>query len=190
MLHHFPSSLVLLTLLTITIAAPYEATPRRLHEPDDWTQRQHGDDCPRYLEEGEFEPPHYMTRVSAREPGRAYGRQYVGAFTAGDVSTVFRFDVPASQVDANCALEFLFPRREQITATSWFSYAGQGTFVFALLDACPGPETTFDDLQPRPSGGVEDPTFSPVHMEPGHAYSVDLGPCAEAVGKRCIAAGE
>ena len=188
MFHYFPSSLTLLLLLTIATAAPYEATPRRLHEPDDWTQKHHGDDCPRYLEEGEFEPPHYMTRVSARHPGRVYGRQYVGAFTAGDVSTVFRFDVPASRADADCAVEFLFPHREQITATSWFSYDGQGTFAFALLDTCPGPEPTFDDLQLRPSGGGADP-FSPIHMEPGHAYRVDIGPCAEAAGK-CVAAGE
>ena len=86
------------------------------------------------------------------------------------------------------AVEFLFPRRDQVTTTSWFSYRGGGTFAFtfAALDACAGPGTAFDDLASPPGTLV---AFPPVHMEPGHAYAIDVGPCAQFAGK-CVAGSE
>ena len=198
--HVVLSALALCALSTTAAAAAPRATMiarRRLLEPGDaaaahWKQ---AGDCPRRLEEegeGGFAAPDYMTRVSAREPGRAFGPQYEGAFTPGDLATVYGFRVPAARRGERCALEFLFPRRDQVEATSWLEYRGAGTFVFSLVaagpGACPGPGTTFDDIFSATT--ADEPTaFPPVHMEPGNAYAIDVGPCAPLAGK-CVAGGE
>ncbi|KAI0596017.1 hypothetical protein F4775DRAFT_594808 [Biscogniauxia sp. FL1348] len=69
------------------------------------------DGCPANLTEGQYELPHYMTQVSQSEPNLAFGPQYNGTSTPNNVSTVFSFDIPASRADANCTLEFIFPRQ-------------------------------------------------------------------------------
>ncbi|GAP90715.1 putative GPI anchored cell wall protein [Rosellinia necatrix] len=169
-------------LLGAAIAAPYELISKRELGDHEWgVDKRTG--CPAYLTPGEFEFPHYITQISARRPDKAFGPQYNGVFTPNDVSTIFSFDIPAERAGANCTLEFLFPRREQLR-TSSFAYRGAGTFFFTGYKAgsCPGPQTTFNN---QPELGPY-PPFPPLHMEPGYAYTIDVGPCFVASGT-CVA---
>ncbi|KAJ2975842.1 hypothetical protein NUW58_g8245 [Xylaria curta] len=169
-------------LLGTAIAAPYELISKRALNDNEWGRRDQTG-CPAYLEKDQFEYPHYITQISARQPNKAFGPSYDGIFTPNDISTIFSFDIPFSRADANCTLEFLFPRINQLK-TSSFSYKGSGTFFFTGYKAgsCPGPTTTFNN---QPELGPY-PPFPPIHMEPGYAYTIDVGPCFVAAGT-CVA---
>ncbi|KAI1120148.1 GPI anchored cell wall protein [Nemania abortiva] len=165
-------------LLSSVIAAPYELISKRELKDGEWGHSKKTG-CPAYLKEGQFEYPHYITQISAKQPNRAFGPSYEGIFTPNDISTIFSFDIPASRADANCTLEFLFPSRDQLK-TSSFKYEGGGTFLFTGFNpgSCPGPKTTFNN-QPAPGPF---PPFPPIHMEPGYAYTIDIGPCFVSAG--------
>ncbi|KAI1198775.1 GPI anchored cell wall protein [Nemania serpens] len=169
-------------LLSAVAAAPYELISKRELVDHEWS-RSKKTGCPAYLQEGQFEYPHYITQISASKPDKAFGPKFNGLFTPNDISTIFSFDIPASRRDANCTLEFLFPRRDQLR-TSSFTYKGEGTFSFTGYKAgsCPGPETTFNN---QPALGPY-PPFPPIHMEPGYAYTIDVGPCFVSAGT-CVA---
>jgi hypothetical protein len=139
--------------------------------------------CPADLTPGQYEFPHYITQISKSQPDKAFGPQYNGVFTPNDIASIFSFDIPASRADANCTLEFLFPLKSQLT-TSDFEIEGGGSFFFTGYNpgSCPGPETTYNN-QPAPGPF---PPFPAIHMEPGNAYTIDIGPCFVSAGT-CVA---
>ncbi|KAI1433791.1 GPI anchored cell wall protein [Xylaria sp. CBS 124048] len=166
-------------LLTAASAAPYELISKRELTRHEW-RRSKKDGCPAYLTDGEFESPSYITQISAKHPDKAFGPQDKARFTPNDISTIFSFDIPTERADANCTLEFLFPRNDQYGGPK-YTYKGPGTFFFTGYNAgsCPGPETTFNN-QPQLAPF---PPFPPIHMEPGYAYTIDVGPCSFSAGK-------
>ncbi|KAK5089168.1 hypothetical protein LTR05_003392 [Lithohypha guttulata] len=169
-------------LAGVITAAPWQLVNKRELGDHEWT-RSKRDGCPGYLTPGQFEFPHYITQVSKANPDKAYGPQYNGVFTPNDVASIFSFDVPASRADANCTLEFLFPKQSQLK-TSSYTYSGPGSFFFKGYNpgSCPGPQTTWNN-QPQPGPF---PDFPPIHMEPGFAYTIDVGPCFVGAGT-CVA---
>lgn len=174
--------LALSLIFTPGLGSPFELlSKRRLPQDDSSTSKRSG--CPAYLPEGEFEFPHYITQISAAEPDKKYGPQFNGVFTPNDISSIFSFDIPESRTDWNCTLEFLFPKNSQMK-TSSYSYSGGGSFIFTgyLAGSCPGEDTTFNN---QPTPGIFAP-FPPVHMEPGYAYTLDVGPCWVSAGT-CVA---
>lgn len=176
-------TLASLSLLAVTsLAAPGELLSKRPLGREDWAPNKR-DGCPGYLSEGEFEFPHYITQISASQPDRSFGAQYNGVFTPNDVSSIFSFDIPASRAGDNCTLEFLFPSQADLK-TSSYSISGGGTFAFTGYNpgSCPGPQTTFNN-QPAPGPF---PAFPAIHMEPGYAYVLDIGPCFVGAGT-CVA---
>ncbi|KAI1080397.1 GPI anchored cell wall protein [Whalleya microplaca] len=171
----------LAVLLSTARAAPFELISKRSLADHEWAPNKDG--CPALLEEGEFEFPHYITHISQSEPDKAFGPQYKANFTPNDISTIFNFDIPLEREDANCTMQFIFPRRKP-WKTSRYSYQGNGTFFFTGYDAgsCPGPNTTFNN---QPELGSF-PPFPPIHLEPGYAYTIDIGPCFVGAGT-CVA---
>lgn len=125
------------------LAAPFDLVSKRPLASHEWTRSpsplNSRANCPALLTAGEFEFPHYITQISASQPDKAFGPQYNGVFTPNDISSIFSFDIPASRADANCTLEFIFPKLEDLK-TSSFSYSGGGSFVFEgyAAGSCPG----------------------------------------------------
>ncbi|KAI1443147.1 ubiquitin 3 binding protein But2 C-terminal domain-containing protein [Annulohypoxylon stygium] len=155
------------------------ATPFELISKRALGNKRAGDDaCPGYLQPGQFEFPHYITQISAKQPDRAFGQQYNASVTPGDISALFALDVPKDRADANCTLEFLFPTQDQLK-TSYYNYSGPGNFVFTgyLAGSCPDSQTTYNH-QPQPDIFPS----HPIHMEPGFAYTIDVGPCTFSAG--------
>lgn len=167
-------------LLSLAAAAPYELISKRALTERDINPRT---GCPGELTAGQFEFPHYITQISKSQPDKSFGPQYNGVFTPNDLATIFSFDVPASRSDANCTMEFLFPAQNQLR-TSSFSYSGGGSFFFTGYQpgSCPGPQTTWNN---QPKAGPF-PPFPAIHMEPGYAYTIDVGPCFVGAGT-CVA---
>ncbi|KAI1139143.1 ubiquitin 3 binding protein But2 C-terminal domain-containing protein [Hypoxylon sp. FL0543] len=170
--------LYLVASLGAVRAAPFEVVSKRPLGDHEWT-RNKKDGCPAYLEKGQYESPNYITHISRSQPNRAFGPQYTGLITPNDVSSIFSFDIPADRADANCTLEFLFPKRDKLK-TSNYTYKGAGTFLFTgyLAGSCPNASTTYNN---QPTAGVF-PPFPPIHMEPGYAYTLDVGPCMFSAG--------
>lgn len=178
-------NLAVLSLFATGFANPFELVSKRPLVRDEWAPSKRTG-CPGYLTDGEYEFPHYITQISASQPDKSFGQQYDGKFTPNDISSIFSFDIPASRSDWNCTLEFLFPLQSQLK-TSSYEYSGGGSFVFTgyLAGSCPGPQTTYNN---QPTPGVF-PAFPPVHMEPGYAYTLDIGPCFVSAGT-CVAGGK
>ncbi|KAI8961429.1 ubiquitin 3 binding protein But2 C-terminal domain-containing protein [Daldinia sp. FL1419] len=168
----------LATYLGLAAATPFRLISKRALEDHEWT-RDRRTGCPAYLQQGEYETSSYIGRISQSEPDRAFGSQKIGLITPNDISSIFSFEIPKSRADANCTLEFLFPHEDQLKS-SFFIYEGGGSFQFTgyLNGSCPGPETTFNN---QPTPGIF-PPFPPIHMEPGNAYTIDVGPCAFSAG--------
>jgi Ubiquitin 3 binding protein But2 C-terminal domain len=187
--------LAVAALVGIVAAYPGKVTKRELTEKD--IDARTG--CPRTLTPGEYEFPHYITQISEKHPNKAFGPSYDGVFTPNDVkvssskffrnastdqdSSIFMFDIPESRTTANCTLEFIFPKKNQLK-TSSFSYSGGGSFFWTGYNpgSCPNASTTYNN-QPAPGPF---PAFPPVHMEPGNAYTIDIGPCFVSAGT-CVA---
>lgn len=172
------SLLAIAAIASTVAAAPWTLIGKRALLPHEWTRNKR-DGCPGYLTTDQFEFPHYITQVSAKNPDKSYGVSYNGQFTPNDIGTIFSFDVPASRADANCTLEFLFPKQEQLK-TSSYTYSGGGSFFFKGYNpgSCPDAKTTYNN-QPKPGPF---PDFPPIHMEPGFAYTIDVGPCFVGAG--------
>ena len=130
-------------LITSALAAPFDLVSKRPLASHEWARSSSPmnprANCPALLPAGDFEFPHYITQISASEPDKAFGNQYNGVFTPNDISSIFSFDIPASRADANCTLEFIFPKLEDLK-TSTFTYSGGGNFVFEgyAAGSCPG----------------------------------------------------
>lgn len=174
-----------LLLCALAAASVFGALVRRRPLLDHEWQPNKRDGCPGYLTEGEYVAPHYITHISQQQPDKAFGPQCYGLFTPNDVSSIFAFNIPADRADANCTLEFLFPQTHQLLSSS-FTYSGGGSFVFTGYDpgACPDASTTFNNQPPS----TMFPPFPPIHMEPGYAYTIDVGPCTFSAG-RCVSGG-
>jgi hypothetical protein len=163
-------TLALAALVGTALAYPGEVLRVR-----ELTERDNGPDgCPHYLPAGQYEKPAYITQISKSQPDKAFGPNYNGIFTPNDISSIFSFDIPAERADANCTLEFLFPKSND------YSYSGGGSFAFTGFNpgSCPGPWTTYND----PPAPGPFPAFPPIHMEPGNLYTIDVGPCFVAAG--------
>ncbi|KAI1611992.1 ubiquitin 3 binding protein But2 C-terminal domain-containing protein [Exophiala viscosa] len=133
--------------------------------------------CPGNLPElPDFEFPHLIIPISASNPKTAYPDTLVPNITAGDVSNIFNFDVPAERSGQTCTLEFLFPTLDQLSS-SYFKLDGFGKFSFSLSAMGNGAvegNTTYDN---QPMGG--DPHGFPCSksMQPGNAYSLGSTLC-------------
>lgn len=174
------TTLVTSALVGLAAAHPWNIIAKRELTEKDIDERTQ---CPRQLTKGQFISPDYITWVSKKQPNKAFGPKYDGKFTPHDIGSIFSFDVPASRADANCTLEFIFPRKQKLK-TSTFTYSGNGTFFFKGYNpgSCPNKTTTWNH---QPHKGPF-PDFPPLHMEPGHAYTIDVGPCFVGAGS-CVA---
>lgn len=168
-------TLSLALLATTALAYPGEVLKTRALTAKDYNDA----GCPHYLPKDQFVSPSYITHISKKNPDKSYGPQHNGLFTPDDMASIFSFDIPASRADANCTLEFLFPKANQLK-NSGFKYEGGGSFFFTGFNpgACPDVHTTYNN----PPAPGPFPAFPAIHMEPGNAYTIDVGPCFVAAG--------
>lgn len=173
-------SFIAAALAATALAAPGDVLMKRALTEKDLDART---GCPRELPADQYEFPHYITQISKSQPDKKFGPQYNGVFTPNDISSIFSFDIPAERTTANCTLEFIFPKKSQLVSST-FEYEGGGSFFWTGYNpgSCPGADTTYNN-QPAPGPF---PAFPPVHMEPGNAYTIDVGPCFVGAGT-CVA---
>ncbi|KAL4745785.1 ubiquitin 3 binding protein But2 C-terminal domain-containing protein [Aspergillus terricola var. indicus] len=141
-----------------------------------------GGSCPADLS-GNYEFPHLIIPIDSSSPDEAYGTQFNGTVTP-TVSTIFNFDIPATDAGKTCSLVFLFPRQEDLE-TSAFDFSGDGTIQFSAVETYATQSTTYNNA-PQISQNLGQFTVSP-----GNSYTVFSFECpaGQTVGYEMSTAG-
>lgn len=139
--------------------------------------------CPASLS-GTYEYPHLIVPVSKDKPDTAQGTSYNGTISPS-TSSIFNFDIPASDSGKTCSLVFLLPTQDKLT-TSAFSLSGSGGFDVAQLKSPATAQTTYKSVP-----ATEKDLGGPSSVTPGNEYVVASGPCAagQKVGYEVSATG-
>ncbi|KAL2818805.1 ubiquitin 3 binding protein But2 C-terminal domain-containing protein [Aspergillus cavernicola] len=154
-------------------SGPSSATP---------TPQPSGGSCPTDLS-GDYEYPHLIVPVDSSSPDVAAGTQLNGSVTS-TVSTIFNFDIPATDAGKTCNLIFLFPRQEDLE-TSAYSFNGDGSVQFGALESPATQSTTYNNA-PAVSQDYGEFTLSPGNSYPIASFDC---PAGEKVGYEMTNAG-
>ncbi|KAJ0421578.1 ubiquitin 3 binding protein But2 C-terminal domain-containing protein [Aspergillus carlsbadensis] len=149
-----------------TPSGPGETSPPQTSQPP---QPQPSGECCQTDLSGDYEFPHLIVPVDSSSPDEAVGTSFNGTVSS-TVSTIFNFDIPASDAGRTCSLVFLFPKQEDLE-TSAFSFSGDGKVTFGAVSEPATQSTTFNNA-PSISENLGDFTISP-----GHSYAISTFEC-------------
>jgi hypothetical protein len=79
--------------------------------------------------------------------------------------TIFNFNLPTSYTGKTCSLVFLFPRQDQLQASS-FTTSGDGSIGFTSLTSVTNQKTTHNNFL----GIAQD--YGAFSLSPGNSYTV------------------
>jgi len=131
--------------------------------------------------------PHLIIPVDASKPNKDYHTSFNGT-ASGSVSTIFNFDIPASDAGKTCSLDFLFPEQSQLE-TSAFSMTGSGEVEFSILESACAQGTSYE-TKPKTHE-----VLGTKKMSPGSSYHIHEAPCRagqtvaiemKAIGDTCL----
>ena len=125
--------------------------------------------CPASLS-GTHEFPHLIVPVDKNSPTTASGTSYNGTFSS-TVSSIFNFDIPASDSGKTCSLVFLLPSQGDLV-TSAFTLSGSGGLDFARLVSPATAQTSYSNVP-----AVAKDLGGPTSVTPGNEYVIGSGPC-------------
>lgn len=140
--------------------------------------------------------PHLIIPINSQNPNKAYGNSLNGS-ASGPWSSVFNFDIPASDADKTCTLKcvdlpanpsnamhmltfifrFLFPTQATLE-TSAYTFSGNGSMHFTMLNGPASQDTTYANA---PTTKTD---FGAFTLAPGNAYKIaDFAcPAGQAIG--------
>ncbi|KAH6699065.1 GPI anchored cell wall protein [Leptodontidium sp. MPI-SDFR-AT-0119] len=133
---------------------------------------------------GQWEFPHLIVPIDYTTPNIPAGTSYFGEVSS-TISSIYNFDIPASDAGKTCSLIFLFPTQAQLT-TSSFTFSGNGGISFSQLDGVATNSTTY-------ATAPGDKTFYGVTIvSPGNSYTIASFPCpaGQAVSYELKAVGD
>lgn len=126
--------------------------------------------CPASLS-GDHEFPHLIVPVNKDSPSTASGTSYNGTF-ASTVSTIFNFDIPATDAGKTCSLVFLLPTQDELVSSA-FTLTGSGGLDVAQLKSPATAQTSYSTVP-----AVESDLGGPASVTPGNEYVISSGSCA------------
>ncbi|GAM40099.1 GPI anchored cell wall protein [Talaromyces pinophilus] len=128
-----------------------------------------GAPCSTTLVSGNFEFPHLIVPIDSSSPDTAGGTQFKAEVTS-TISTIFNFDIPASDAGKTCSLVFHFPQQKDLQ-TSSFTFSGDGKVDFAELSSPATQSTTFNNAPPVKTD------FGVTTITPGNSYVISSFAC-------------
>jgi hypothetical protein len=128
-----------------------------------------GAPCSTNLVSGNFEFPHLIVPIDSSSPNTAGGTQFNAEVTS-TISTIFNFDIPASDAGKTCSLVFHFPKQMDLQ-TSSFTFSGDGKVDFAELSSPATQSTTFNNA---PSVKTD---FGVTTIAPDNSYVISTFTC-------------
>ncbi|KAI9698252.1 MAG: hypothetical protein M1820_007522 [Bogoriella megaspora] len=139
--------------------------------------------CPTNLN-GPFEYPHLIIPIDSANPNKAYGTSYNGTVSS-TISSIFNFDIPASDTGKTCSLTFLLPNASQLQ-TSNYDLSGSGVITFSLLSSTASASTTYANA---PSVKLEVGSVDNVQVGSAYHISSDECPAGTAISFEIKATG-
>ncbi|KAI4157364.1 MAG: hypothetical protein LQ342_008337 [Letrouitia transgressa] len=130
--------------------------------------------CPTSLS-SDFQYPHLIVGVDKSKPDTAFDTSY-NAHISPTVSSIFNFDIPTTYSGRDCALQFLFPTRDNLQ-TSNYTLSGSGGINVARLASPATSQTTYNN---KPAVRKDLKTIP--NLQPGNSYFIAAGHCS--VGER------
>jgi hypothetical protein len=124
--------------------------------------------CPAALS-GNYEYPHLIVPIDSSSPDTAKGTSFNGEVTS-TVSSIFNFDIPASDSGKTCSLVFLFPKQANLQ-TSSYTFSGDGKIDVAELMSPATASTTYKNAP-----GIQK-DFGDFTIAPGNSYSIATFSC-------------
>lgn len=163
----------------LDLSGPYEVNPHPLPSSQPYPRKQQQQLIPQTKQY-----PHLIVPIDSTNPTTALGTSYNGTITP-TISSIYNFDVPASDAGKTCNLVFLFPLQSQLE-TSSFSISGGGDIDFFLLDGVADAATTFANAP------VVKQDYGMAGFVPGNTYSVASFACpaGQSVGVLAKACGD
>lgn len=113
--------------------------------------------------------PHLIVPVDLSQPNNALGTSYNGQISP-TVSSIYNFDIPASDAGKSCSLVFLFPERSALQ-TSSFTISGSGAVNFASLAGPTDVNTSYNNA-PKVAQDLGGQT-----LVPGYNYTITTFQC-------------
>ncbi|KAL3466056.1 ubiquitin 3 binding protein But2 C-terminal domain-containing protein [Aspergillus heterothallicus] len=158
-------------------------TPSGTSPPESSQTPQPSGQCCQTDLSGDYEFPHLIIPIDSSSPDAAAGTSYNGTVSS-TVSTIFNFDIPASDAGRTCSLVFLFPKQEDLE-TSSFSFSGDGQVSFGAVSEPATQDTTYNNA-PSVSQNLGNYTISP-----GNSYAISTFECpaGQTVGYEISNAG-
>ncbi|KAK5719696.1 hypothetical protein LTR17_015231 [Elasticomyces elasticus] len=132
--------------------------------------------CPANLIGTNFEFPHLIVALDRVHQSMQLGNSLNG-YASPNVSSLFNFDIPASDAGKMCTLKFILPA-EGTMETSRYELSGSGHFNFAALKGSANKDMTYG------SAPAVKKYMKSIAMVPGNAYTIDefMCPAGEQVG--------
>jgi len=116
--------------------------------------------------------PRALVKVDATRPHSVVGgAPYEARVHAGQVSTIFNFDIPAWWKGRACSLVFLFPAADQLRE-GWFAF--ENTWGVADFSALVGPADAGATFDSKPAVWED---LGEVNLFPGNAYVIKTHEC-------------
>ncbi|GAM85206.1 hypothetical protein ANO11243_032100 [Dothideomycetidae sp. 11243] len=133
--------------------------------------------CPSNLN-GNFEFPHLIVPVSSSSPNTAFGTQYSATINS-TTSSLFNFDIPASDKGKTCTLAFFW------SSAGSYNFDNQGGLAISLLSSPANQGTTYSNAPASQGIGAIG------SAAPGNSYIVTTRACpsGQTIGYRLDSVG-
>ncbi|KAK3647662.1 hypothetical protein LTR56_007891 [Elasticomyces elasticus] len=125
--------------------------------------------CPANLIGTNFEFPHLIVALDRVHQSMQLGNSLNG-YASPNVSSLFNFEIPASDAGKMCTLKFILPA-EGTMETSSYELSGSGHFNFAALKGSANKDMTYG------SAPAVKKYMKSIAMVPGNAYTIDEFKC-------------
>ncbi|KAK4894558.1 hypothetical protein LTR27_007199 [Elasticomyces elasticus] len=125
--------------------------------------------CPANLIGTNFEFPHLIVALDRVHQSMQLGNSLNG-YASPNVSSLFNFDIPASDAGKMCTLKFILPA-EGTMETSSYELSGSGHFNFAALKGSANKNMTYG------SAPAVKKYMKSIAMVPGNAYTIGEFKC-------------
>ena len=122
---------------------------------------------------GPFEYPHLIVPIDKNQPDTAKGPSYNGTFSS-TVSSIYNFDIPASDAGKTCSLVFLLPTESQLK-TSSYTLTGTGGMTVSHLQNPATEQTTYNTCPAVAKDNL--PLHTIESVTPGNEYVIVSGSC-------------
>lgn len=121
-----------------------------------------------------------MIPIDLANPDKPYGSTSYGQVSP-NASTLFNFDIPASDAGKSCKVFFSMPSQSvlQNAQGSNYYFSGDGAVVFSRMGSLAYQATTYDDVA---YGRIGRRDLGALKMSPGNNYVIETFDCGSTIG--------